>query len=149
MRDCRVIQEEKRLMSQKLAEIQSESEDLRRRADGKHDDQDQVERELKKLQEKHRETIALVHNLQTARDHLEATVRVTHDEMNRLTSEHEEKANLWRKEQASLNHRVSELIAASERQRLERDKGLDKYREKATTYKQKLRLALQNVQTLA
>jgi hypothetical protein len=69
--------------------------------------------------------------------------------MNRLTSEHDEKANLWRKEQASLNHRVSELIAASERQRLERDKGLDKYREKATSYKQKLRLALQNVQTLA
>lgn len=48
-----------------------------------------------------------------------------------------------------MNHRVSELIAASERQRLERDKGLDKYREKATSYKQKLRLALQNVQTLA
>jgi len=50
-------------MTQKLAEIQTESEDLRRRADGNHDDQDQVERELKKLQEKHRETIALVHNL--------------------------------------------------------------------------------------
>lgn len=69
--------------------------------------------------------------------------------MNRLTAEHDEKTNLWRKEQAALNHRVSELIAASERQRLERDKGLDKYREKATSYKQKLRLALQNVQTLA
>ena len=101
-----------------------------------------LERELKKLQEKHRETIALVHNLQTARDHLEATLRVTHEEMNRLSAEHDEKANLWRKEQAGLNHRVSELIAASERQRLERDKGLDKYREKATTYKQKLRLAV-------
>ena len=58
MRDCRVIQEEKRLMSQKLAEIQSESEDLRRRADGKHDDQDQLERQLKKLQEKHKASIA-------------------------------------------------------------------------------------------
>ena len=91
----------------------------------------------------------MVHNLQTARDHLEATVRVTQEEMNRLTAEHDEKTNLWRKEQAALNHRVSELIAASERQRLERDKGLDKYREKATSYKQKLRLALQNVQTLA
>lgn len=50
-------------MTQKLSEIQAESEDLKRRADGRHDDQDQVDRELKKLQERHRETITLVHNL--------------------------------------------------------------------------------------
>jgi hypothetical protein len=38
MRECRVIQEEKRMMTQKITEIQTESEDLKRRAFGKNDD---------------------------------------------------------------------------------------------------------------
>jgi hypothetical protein len=44
---------------------------------------------------------------------------------------------------------VQELIKETEKGKGDREKQLIKYREKATTYKGKLRLALQNVQTLA
>lgn len=44
---------------------------------------------------------------------------------------------------------MQELIRDSEKGKGEREKQLAKYREKAGVYKSKLRLALQNVQTLA
>jgi hypothetical protein len=50
---------------------------------------------------------------------------------------------------AALQDQFSSLIAQNEKLKNERDKGLDKYRGKSTQYKQKLKLALQNLQTLA
>jgi hypothetical protein len=50
---------------------------------------------------------------------------------------------------AALQDQFSSLIAQNEKLKNERDKGLDKYRTKSTQYKQKLKLALQNLQTLA
>lgn len=52
---------------------------------------------------------------------------------------------LFRKERADLQQRVQELIKETDKGRGEREKQLVKYREKAGTYKSKLRLALQNV----
>ena len=77
-------------MSQKLGEFQSEYDFMRTNVDGKKDDTDAIDRELKKLQEKHRETIAQVHSLQTAREHLEVSVRLAQDELLRLNMEKEE-----------------------------------------------------------
>ena len=76
LRECRVAQEERRMAVAKLAEVQRDHDLMRERTDSKRDGQDAVERELRKLQEKHRETVALVHGLQTSRDHLEASVRI-------------------------------------------------------------------------
>ena len=45
--------------------------------------------------------------------------------------------------------KVQELIKDTERGKGDKEKQMIKYREKARTYKSKLRLALQNVQTLA
>lgn len=56
---------------------------------------------------------------------------------------------LFRKERAELQRQVQDVIGAEERQRVEKESRADRYREKAQQYKQKLRLALQNVQTLA
>ena len=50
---------------------------------------------------------------------------------------------------AALQDQFSSLIAQNEKLKNERDKGLDKYRTKSAQYKQKLKLALQNLQTLA
>jgi hypothetical protein len=44
---------------------------------------------------------------------------------------------------------VQDVIGNDERQRVEKESRAEHYREKAQQYKQKLRLALQNVQTLA
>lgn len=44
---------------------------------------------------------------------------------------------------------LAEVIAQNEKLKIERDKGSEKYRVKSSQYKNKLKLALQNVQTLA
>jgi len=58
LRELRVAMEEKRLATAKLQEMQVEFEDMKKYADNKHDNHDALERELKKLQEKHRETVS-------------------------------------------------------------------------------------------
>ena len=141
LRECRVAQEEKRMAVAKLAEVQRDHDLMRERTESKRDGQDAVERELRKLQEKHRETVALVHGLQTSRDHLEASVRIAQDEAQRITREREEERASWRKERADLQAQLSEAPRSG--------KIDEKYREKAATYKKKLRIALSNVQTLA
>lgn len=85
----------------------------------------------------------------TARDHVEASLRLLEEEARGARSHYEEQAALFRKERADLQARVGELIKEAERGRGEREKQLSKYREKASSYKGRLRLALQNVQTLA
>ncbi len=44
--------------------------------DAKNDEFDMIEREYKKLQEKHRDILNNEFNLQTAKDHLEVSMRV-------------------------------------------------------------------------
>ena len=92
-----------------------------------------------------REKNAIAIQQQKDIDHLEGSIRLIQAENNRLNVERQEQTSMWNRESAELQQRVQELIAQSERQRLERDKGLDKYRDKAAQYKQKFRLALQNV----
>lgn len=75
LREARIAQEEKRMMASKLKEIEKEHEIIRARADGKKDDTEAVERELRKLQERHREANQQLHALRVAKDHLEASVR--------------------------------------------------------------------------
>jgi predicted nuclease with TOPRIM domain len=75
-RECRIAQEDRRNIQLRMNEMQAENEELRKRADGRSSDSDTIERELRKLQEKHRETMAMLYQLQTAKDHLEASIRV-------------------------------------------------------------------------
>ena len=63
-------------MQQRMSEMQAEYEDMKRRVDGKTNESDVIERELRKLQERHREAMAQVHQMNTAREHLEASVRI-------------------------------------------------------------------------
>ena len=64
------------MMSQKLTEFQREYEQMKGKTDSKNTDNDAIEKELKKLQEKYREAMTIVHSLQTSRDHLEASMRI-------------------------------------------------------------------------
>ena len=128
-----------------MSEMQAEFEDMKRRVDGKTNESDVIERELRKLQERHREAMAQVHQMNTAREHLEASVRIAQAEIQRERAEFEQQNNLKVKEMAALQDQFSSLIAQNEKLKNERDKGLDKYRTKSTQYKQKLKLALQNL----
>jgi chromosome segregation ATPase len=101
------------------------------------------------LQEKYREAMVQMHQLQTARDHLETTCRMLEEESRTVKLQYEEQAALFRKERQDLQLRVQELLKDSEKGKSERERQLVKYREKSSSYKTKLRLALQNVQTLA
>lgn len=68
--------EERNIYLQKLQQLQSEYDTLRKTFEAKNDEFDMIEREYKKLQEKHREVLTSEYNLQTAKDHLEVSVRV-------------------------------------------------------------------------
>ncbi len=68
--------EERTIYLNKLQKLQSEYDDLRKILEAKTDEFDMIEREYKKLQEKHREVMNSEYNLQTAKDHLEMSVRV-------------------------------------------------------------------------
>ncbi len=68
--------EERTIYLNKLQKLQSEFDDLRKILETKTDEFDMIEREYKKLQEKHREVMNSEYNLQTAKDHLEMSVRV-------------------------------------------------------------------------
>jgi chromosome segregation ATPase len=121
LRECRIAQEEKRMLQLKLSELEKEFELIRGRADGKKDDSEALERELRKLQERHRETIAQVHALSTVKDHLEASVRQAQDQLQQLTLKAEEQTSLFRHERAELQARLTDLLAAQEKGRRDRD----------------------------
>jgi len=48
-------------VQQRMSEMQAEHEDMKKRVDGKTNESDVIERELRKLQERHREAMAQVH----------------------------------------------------------------------------------------
>ena len=67
-----------------------------------------MEREYKKLQEKHRETLNSEYNLQTAKEHLEASMRVMQEDIQRLSGEYEESLFRWKRERQDLIQRIGE-----------------------------------------
>lgn len=108
-----------------------------------------VERELRKLQDKHRDTIHNEYNLTTTRDHLEASLKIAQEEANSFGQQYEESAAMWKKERTDLQNKIHELIAGNERYRIETSKKVNNYSSKYTDYKNKLRKANSNMQTLA
>ena len=71
---------------------------MRSKLEQKQDEFDLMEREYKKVQEKHRETLNNEYNLQTAKEHLEASMRVMQEDIQRLNGEYEENVYIWKKE---------------------------------------------------
>lgn len=84
-----------------------------------------------------------------AKEHLEAQVRKANDQMQRTMQEYEQQQSQRIKEMGDMQAQLAEVIAQNEKLKIERDKGSEKYRVKSSQYKNKLKLALQNVQTLA
>ena len=147
--ECRVAQEDRRITQQRMGEVQAEMEDMRRRADAKEANTEVFERELRKLQEQHRETLAQGHALKAAKELFEAQLHKATEQMHRAAQEYEMQQAQRIKEMADMQAQLAEVIAQNEKLKTERDKGSEKYRSKASQYKAKLKLALQNVQTLA
>ena len=56
-------------------------DDLHSRLEQKSDEYELMEREYKKLQEKHRETLNNEYALQTAKEHLEASMRMMQEDV--------------------------------------------------------------------
>lgn len=77
----RVISEERNIYLQKLQQMQVDMDDVKNRLEQKQDEFELMEREYKKLQEKHRETLNSEYNLQTAKEHLEASMRVMQEDV--------------------------------------------------------------------
>ena len=61
--------------------MQADLDDLHSRLEQKSDEYELMEREYKKLQEKHRETLNSEYALQTAKEHLEASMRMMQEDV--------------------------------------------------------------------
>ena len=69
-----MISEERLIYLQKLQAQQMDMDELRGRLEAKVDEFEMLEKEYKKLQDKHRETMNSEYALQTAKEHLEASM---------------------------------------------------------------------------
>lgn len=70
----RVLTEERNIYLQKTQELQRECEDVKNSLMNVKDEYDILEKEYKKLSEKHRDTMTNEYNLALSKDHLEASI---------------------------------------------------------------------------
>ena len=83
--------------------MQGELEDLKKTHQAKVDELDMIEREYKKLQEKHRDVLNNEYNLQNVRDHLEVSVKISQEELQKVNQQYDESAMRWKAERADLH----------------------------------------------
>jgi hypothetical protein len=74
-----------------------------------------VEREYKKLQEKHRETLNSEYNLRTAKEHLETSIRVLQEDFQKMNHELEESLIRAKSERNDLSSKLKEFSRAYEK----------------------------------
>jgi len=79
-----VISEERLIYLQKLQAQQMDMDELRGRLEAKVDEFEMLEKEYKKLQDKHRETMNNEYALQTAKEHLEASMLMMQQDVQRI-----------------------------------------------------------------
>jgi hypothetical protein len=79
-----VISEERLIYLQKLQAQQMDMDELRGRLEAKVDEFEMLEKEYKKLQDKHRETMNSEYALQTAKEHLEASMLMMQQDVQRI-----------------------------------------------------------------
>eukprot|EP00347_Sterkiella_histriomuscorum_P015883 403355323 len=148
-REYRIVQEEKRMSLAKLQEVQVEYEAYRRQFEQKRIEQEQYESELKKLQEKYREAMSQLYSLKNDKDHLERSLQVAQQEVNRFNEGFDQEISIRNKERAEMQVRIQELITQNEKQRIETSRQIESYKSKYHQYKNKLKQANNSLQTLA
>ena len=79
-----MISEERLIYLQKLQAQQMDMDELRGRLEAKVDEFEMLEKEYKKLQDKHRETMNSEYALQTAKEHLEASMLMMQKDVQRI-----------------------------------------------------------------
>ena len=79
-----MISEERLIYLQKLQAQQMDMDELRGRLEAKVDEFEMLEKEYKKLQDKHRETMNSEYGLQTAKEHLEASMLMMQQDVQRI-----------------------------------------------------------------
>lgn len=79
-----MISEERLIYLQKLQAQQMDMDEVRGRLEAKVDEFEMLEKEYKKLQDKHRETMNSEYALQTAKEHLEASMLMMQQDVQRI-----------------------------------------------------------------
>ena len=136
------------MVTQKIQDIQNEYESVKGLYEKKKEEHELVERELRKLQERYREALQTEYQLNTAKEHLEASLRVAQEELQKYNDFTEGQASQWKKERGDLSAKVQELMAENERTRAEAARQVQNMKGKYSEYKSKLKKANQSIQTL-
>ncbi len=111
----RVVTEERNIYLQQLQKMQTDLEEVHSRLDQKSDEYDLMEREYKKLQDKHRETLNNEYSLQTAKEHLEASIRMMQDDVQRFNADYEEQMTRSKHERGEVAQRYSDVARGFEK----------------------------------
>ena len=107
------------MMAQSMVELQGEHEQLRVVASRQGADYQETERELKRLQERQREIMGQLGQAQVAKEHLEQSLRVAQEEVQRFNERYGGEFQGWRKERAEMELGMRELAGEKERVKAE------------------------------
>ena len=79
--------------------------------------------------------------MQTARDHLEVSIKIAHEELQKVNDQYEESAMRWKQERTDLHQRLNDFSKALEKMKEDGSKNFQ--------YKDKLRLANNSIRILS
>ena len=122
-------------------------DEVKKNLQTKVDEFDLIEREFHKMQEKHRDVLNSEYNLQTAKEHMEASLRIAQEEVKKLNQQYEDDIGGWKKERSDLVKRIHELMAQTDKVKDDGGK-YTKLKSKYLDYKEKVRKANANIQVL-
>lgn len=124
------MQEDRRLMTQKISQLQNDHENIKQAHDAKTDEYELLEKEYRKLQDKHRETLNNEYKVANMREQAELALKVKHDEAQKVTNDYSDEIRVWKNERAQMQTSIHQLMAENEKLRMDLNKQVGGYKQK-------------------
>lgn len=115
----------------------------------KSDQYELLEKEFAKLQDKCRDVQNNEFNLSTQKEHQEATVKIQEDQIIKLTTRYQEDEAQWKEDKQELTAKLQELYIALDKTKREANSQIQGLKTKSNEYKQKVKHANNQINTLA
>ena len=107
----------------------------------KQDQNELLEKEFAKLQDKLREVQNNEFNLSTQKEHHEATAKIQEDQIAKLSMRYQEDQNQWKEDKIELTNKIQELYIQLDKVKREANQQVQAYKNKYSDYKNKVKAA--------
>jgi chromosome segregation ATPase len=145
IKDRKANQDEIKSLRKRVTELQAGNEALKSNYTKSLDESEAQQKELKKLQEKYRNSMSNEQALIAAKDHFEAELKGLRENATIITEE----KKAWNKERVDLQAQILEMSKKLDQLNKGPGELINKYRKKAKTYKEKVRQANAKLKQLA